>query len=112
MRTHSDCLVRITTDTYYLWSSQVFDKSLPNALLKALSAEPDAFFARITHESDHFDEAELLEEATETCHSFSTHIRAVEKGSGVVAVQDSLKGYREGMRGALAATSVRRRLLQ
>lgn len=80
-------------------NEEAYDSSLPRMLMQALRSEPESFFTRIKHDSDYFDEQQLLEEVTEEHDRMARHVRAVEKGQATSAIYDGLSQYRERLQG-------------
>lgn len=83
-------------------NEEAYDVSLPRMLMQALRSEPERFFTRIRHDSDYFDEQQLLEEVTEEHNRMARHVRAVEKGQATSAIYDGLSQYRERLQGIQA----------
>ena len=78
-------------------------------LLQALAYEPASFLAQVSHDSEHFDEEELLQEASDLQRRLKLHPHAVQHGRGIEDLQDSLTAARRGLRGASACRIIGRR---
>lgn len=80
-------------------NEEAYDANLPCTLMNVLRTEPERFFTRIKHDSEYFDEHQLLEEVVEEHDRMARHVRAVEKGQGTSAIYDGLSQYRERLQG-------------
>lgn len=85
---------------------QLFERTFHQALIIASTAQPDHFFGRIRYDGDYFDEAQLLEDTKEETEAMLKHIKAVETGAGISAIQENLGAYREQMRGRLGLRKI------